>query len=339
MSANPTLVEVTRGPLVESTHTGSIAVAAVSGPPLLTLGDTTGCVFPRSAIKLIQALPLVETGAAEKFGFGDAEIALACGSHVGGERHVAVARAMLDKLGLPASCLVCGPAEPQGAKARQGLAARGGVPTVFHHNCSGKHAGMLAATLALGAPPDGYADYQHPVQRHVHGALSDLTGLPLGLDVRGVDGCCVPTWAISLDRLARMFAKLSTGTGMAPDRKAAVARILKACWAEPELVSGLGRADTVVMSALPGSIYMKPGAEGVYCGVLPGLGLGFALKMDDGASRASAAAVMPLIERLLPEARGLVKRSVLRTPAGLEVGTIRTSATYERALAGMPLTS
>ena len=288
-------------------------------------------------IRFSKALPFIETGAADKFGFGDAQIALACGSHAGAERHVAVARNMLDTLGLPATCLVCGVAEPQGAKARQALAATGGVPTVFHHNCSGKHAGMLAAAIALGEPTIGYADYEHAVQRHVHGALSELTGLALGPEVRGVDGCCVPTWAIPLDSLARMFAKLSTGVGMAPDRKAAIQRILKACWAEPELVSGLGRADTVVMAALPGKVYLKPGAEGVYCGAVPGLGLGFALKMDDGASRASASAVMPLIERLLSEARGLVKRSVLRTPAGLEVGTIRTSAAYERALAGMPI--
>ena len=335
MSVNPTLVEVTRGPLVESTHTGSLVVAAISGPPQLALGDTTRPVFPRSAIKLIQALPLIETGAADRFGFGDAEIALACGSHAGAERHVRVARGMLDKLGLPATCLVCGAAEPQGAKARQVLAASGGGPTVFHHNCSGKHAGMLAAALTLGATAGGYADHQHAVQRHIHRALSELTGLALTSDVRGVDGCCVPTWAVPLDTLARVFAKLATGAGLSPHRQSAVTRILNACWAQPELVSGLGRADTVVMSELPGKIYMKPGAEGVYCGAFPELGLGFALKMDDGASRASAAAVMPLIERLLPEAKGLVKRSVLRTPAGLEVGTIRTSAAYEQALAAM----
>ncbi len=334
---NPVLVEVTRGPQVESLHRGSLVVTGVTGNPILALGACARPVFPRSAIKLIQALPLIESGAAERFGFGDQEIALACGSHVGAERHVAVARGMMEKLDLPATCLVCGAAEPQGAKARQMLAAHGGHPSVFHHNCSGKHAGMLAASRALSAPVVGYADHQHPVQRHIHDALASLTGLPLDAAVRGVDGCCVPTWAIPLDILARVFAKLATGAGLAPDRKTAVARILKACWHEPELVSGLGRADTVVMSALAGRIYMKPGAEGVYCGAFPELGLGFALKIDDGAGRASAAAVMPLIERLIPEARGLVKRSVLKTAAGQEAGSIRTSEAYERALAAMPV--
>jgi L-asparaginase II len=312
MMTNPVLVEVTRGALVESIHRGSLAVAHATGAPILALGDVTRPVYPRSAIKIVQALPLLETGAAEQFGFGDEAIALACGSHVGAPRHVAVARGMLGRLGLDESCLACGPAIPLGTKAAQVLAASGQPPTAFHHNCSGKHAGLLAAALAIGAPVEGYTDAGHAVQRHVQGALSTLTGGDLTGDVCGIDGCCVPTWAIPLDRLARLFARLATG--------------------EPELVAGPGRADTVVMAALPSRIYMKTGAEGVYCGALPELGLGFALKVDDGALRASAAAVMPLIEHLLPEARGLVKRSVLRTARGVETGAIRTSKEYERAL-------
>ena len=329
---NPILIEVTRGPLIESFHRGAVAVTPTSGPPLLALGDTARPVYPRSAIKLIQALPLVETGAAERFGYGDAEIALACGSHAGSPRHVAIGRAMLAKLELDQSCLVCGSAEPQGAKARQALAASGGVPTPFHHNCSGKHIGMLAASLAMSAPAAGYTAASHPIQRHVQAALADLTGLELAADVCGLDGCCVPAWAMPLENLARLFARIATGEGMASGRRAALARILTACWNEPELVAGPGRADTVVMAALPKVIFMKTGAEGVYCGAIPHLGLGFALKVDDGATRASAAAVMPLIERLLPQARGLVHRSILKTPTGVETGTIRSSSDYERAL-------
>ena len=329
---NPILVEVTRGPLVESFHRGAVVVAGVSGSTLLSVGDIARPVFPRSAIKLIQSLPLIETGAAERFGFGDEAIALACGSHAGGERHVAIARRMMAALDLDEHCLACGPAEPQGAKARQELAAKGGRPTAFHHNCSGKHAGMLAATLATGTRIGTYTDARHPVQKHIHAALVELTGAPLEADVCGIDGCCVPTWAMPLETLARLFAKIGTGEGVAPDRRAAFARILSAGWNEPDLIAGPGRADTVVMAALPRRIFMKTGAEGVYCGALPELGLGFALKVDDGATRASAAAVMPLIERLIPQARGLVKRSILKTPLGQDAGTIRTSSDYQRAL-------
>lgn len=334
---NPILVEVTRGPLVESFHRGAVVVAGVSGSTLLSIGDIARPVFPRSAIKLIQTLPLIETGAAERFGFGDEEIALACGSHAGGERHVAIARAMMAALGLDEHCLACGPAEPQGYKARQELAAKGGRPTAFHHNCSGKHAGMLAAALAMQTPAASYTDPRHPVQQHIHAALAELTGTPLEADVCGVDGCCVPAWAMPLETLARLFAKIGTGDGVAPHRRAAFARILSAGWNEPDLIAGPGRADTVVMAALPRRIFMKTGAEGVYCGTLPQLGLGFALKVDDGATRASAAAVMPLIERLIPDARGLVKRSILKTPNGIDAGTIRTSRDYERALNGLKI--
>lgn len=330
--SNPVLIEVTRGQLVESAHRGAVAVVGAVGRPLLALGDIDRRVFPRSAIKLVQALPLIETGAADQFGFGDAEIALACGSHVGSERHVAVARRMIERLGLGEDCLACGAAPPLGSKAAWTLAASGRQPTAFHHNCSGKHAGMLAASVAMNAPIAGYADAGHSVQRHIQAALTDLSGATLPADVCGVDGCCVPTWAIPLEQMARLFARIATGEGVEAGQRQAFQRILQACWREPDLVSGPGRADSVVMAALPGRIYMKTGAEGVYCGAFPELGIGFALKMDDGTQRASAAAVMPLIERLLPDAVGLVKRSVLRTPKGIEVGRIRSSRGYETAL-------
>ena len=333
--SNPSLVEVTRGQLVESIHRGAVCVARATGAPLLALGDCIRPVFARSSIKLIQALPLIETEATERFGFGNAEIALACGSHVGSERHVAIARGMLERLGLDETCLACGAAIPLGTKAALALAATGRPPTALHHNCSGKHAGMLASAVTMRAPVEGYNAVDHPVQEHVRRALGELSGATVDASVTGIDGCAVPTWALPLDTLARMFARIATGDGLAPDRRAAVARILSACWAEPELVAGPGRADTLVMAALPGRIYMKTGAEGVYCGAIPELGVGFALKVDDGAQRANGAAVMPLIEQLLPAARGLVKRSVLKTPKGVEVGRIRTSPGYSQALAGL----
>ena len=222
---NPILVEVTRGPLVESFHTGAVVVAGPSGATRLSLGDIARPVFPRSAIKLIQALPLIETGAADRFGFGDAEIALACGSHVGAERHVAVGRAMMAQLSLDEAALACGPAEPLGTGARRALAAKGCQPTAFHHNCSGKHAGMLAAALTMAAPITGYTEATHVVQQHVHQALADLTGDTLAADACGVDGCCVPTWALPLETLARLFAKIATGDGLNVGQRHSIAPI------------------------------------------------------------------------------------------------------------------
>ncbi len=332
MQSNPVLIEVTRGPLVESVHKGAIAVVTPAGASVLSLGDVQRPVFPRSSIKAFQCLPLIESGAAERYGFGDAEIALACASHTGLERHAQLAAHMLAGLGLDEHALGCGAHMPLGSSAMKALIRSGREPSQLHNNCSGKHAGMIATALHLGEPIEGYFDARHPVQRRVHEVLSGLSGLPLGDDVMGLDGCSVPNWAMPLATLARLFARLVTGAGLPPERQRAVQRILKACWAEPELVAGPGRADTVVMRKLPGRIYMKTGAEGVYAGGFPEHGLGFALKIDDGTTRASAGAVMALVERIVPEARGLMARKVLKSWRGIEVGEIRTAPALERAL-------
>ena len=210
---DPILIEVTRGPLVESWHRGAVAVAAPSGALALRLGDVERLVFPRSAVKALQALPLIETGAADRFGFGAAEIALACGSHAGTERHTHLAAAMLERAGLSESALGCGAHAPLGASAANALIKAGEVPSQLHNNCSGKHAGMLATAVHLKEPIKGYWEPAHPVQARVHEALVDLSGLPLGDDVRGFDGCSVPNWAMPLSAMARMFAKLVTGAG------------------------------------------------------------------------------------------------------------------------------
>lgn len=332
---NPILIEVTRGPLVESWHRGAVAIAAPSGALALRLGDVERPVYPRSAVKALQALPLIESGAADRFGFGMPEIALACGSHAGTERHTHLAAAMLARAGLDQDDLGCGAHLPLGSSAASALVAVGELPSQLHNNCSGKHAGMLATAVHLGEPTAGYWDVSHPVQRRIHQALAEITGLPLGADVRGIDGCSVPNWAMPLSVLARAFAKLVTGEGMPAERRAAVARILDACWEQPDMVAGKSRADTVVMRALPRQVYMKTGAEGVYCGAFPELGLGFALKIDDGAKRAAAGAAMALVERVYPAARGLMPVGAIKTWRGLEVGEVRSSAQFEDALASL----
>ncbi|MFN3868993.1 MAG: asparaginase [Hyphomicrobiaceae bacterium] len=330
--SNPVLIEVTRGALVESVHRGAVAVEQVSGAPVLQLGDVSRPVFPRSSIKALQCLPLIESGAADRFGFGDAEIALACASHTGSERHAHLAANMLGRLGLAEADLGCGVQLPLGSSAMKALLRSGREPTQLHNNCSGKHAGMLATALRFGEPKSGYWMPEHPVQRRIHRVLTDLAGLPLGSDVMGIDGCSVPNWAMPLSSLARVFARFVTGHGMTNERRRATNRIMHACWAEPELVAGPGRADTIVMRRLAGRVFMKTGAEGVYAGGFPELGLGFALKIDDGTTRASAGTAMALIERLLPEARGLMARKALKSWRGVEVGEIRTAPALDDAL-------
>lgn len=333
--SNPILIEVTRGPLIESFHRGAIALATPSGELVMALGDVSRPVFPRSAIKAIQCLPLIETGAADRFGFGKPEIALACASHTGTDRHTRLAAEMLMRVGLDESALGCGAHPPLGAAAAKALWLSGRDATQLHNNCSGKHAGMLATAIHLGEPTRGYFEPDHPVQQRVLKAMIELTGRDLGAEVMGRDGCSVPNWAMPLEAMATLFARLVTGEGMPPARRTAVERILTSCWSEPELVAGPGRADTVVMRNLPGEVFMKTGAEGVYCGGFPELGLGFALKVDDGATRGSAGAVVALIERLFPEAHGLVKRQVLKSWRGIEVGTIRSAPDLARALDGL----
>jgi len=339
---NPILIEVTRGPLVESRHRGALAIARPDGSLVLAMGDVSSNVFPRSAIKALQSLQLIESGTAERFSFGDEEIALSCASHTGTQRHVSVAARMLNKIGLEEGDLRCGVHPPLGAKANKCLCRSGGEPTQLHNNCSGKHAGMLAVARHLNEPLEDYYATSHPVQQRVHALLRELSGLELGADTLGFDGCSLPNWAMPLQTMAHVFAKMVTGEGMSIARKAAFDTIFKACWNEPELIAGPSRTDTLVLSAWPEQVFIKTGAEGVYCGGFPQLGLGFALKVDDGATRASAGSAMAVVEHFLgfegsttlsPHA----PRKVLKSWNGATVGEVHSSSELKRALAGIKL--
>src|SRR5690606_36407945 len=331
--ANPVLVEVLRGERVESRHRGAVAVEGPDGRLAFALGDVYRPIFPRSAIKAIQCLPLIETGAAERFGFGAAEIALVCASHSGTERHVAVAAGMLAKAGLDVRSLACGAHEPLSLDAARQLILSGQQPTPLHNNCSGKHAGMLATAVHMGEPLDDYWRPEHPVQARIAAALKDLTGAPITSDRVGIDGCSAPNWAIPLANLARAFARLATGEGLSGVRAEAARRVLQACWTEPELVAGQGRLDTVLMARFPGSVFLKTGAEGVYCGAVPARKLGFAVKIDDGAKRGSEMVVKALIAHLVPEARDLCTEEVLPNWRGLPAASTRCAPQWLNALA------
>jgi L-asparaginase II len=310
-----------------------VAVARADGSLVAAAGDTAAPVFPRSAIKPLQALPFLETGAAQRFGLGPAEIAVACASHSGTPRHVAVVEGLLSKAGLTPAALGCSVHEPFDAAVARDMIRRGERPSSLHHNCSGKHAAMLATAAHLGEPTDGYWLPDHPVQVRIRRTLQDLTGCTLSPEVCGIDGCSVPNWAMPPSVLASAFARFVSGAGVAPQRAGECARIVEACATHPDLVAGPGRFDTLMMQRLPGKVLVKTGAEGVYCGALREAGLGFALKIDDGAKRASEAVAAHVIARFHPEARDAAPDVVLRNWRGLDVGRIRASSDLEALLA------
>lgn len=296
---DPVLVEVTRGRIVESRHRGAVSVVDADGAVVFETGDTERPVFPRSAVKAIQALPLVESGAADAFGFGDQELALACASHSGEAEHVALAASMLRRAGLDAAALECGSHWPSDEQAMHDLVRGGRLPNPLHNNCSGKHSGFLCTCVHQGIAHRGYVGADHEAQRQVRAVLESVTGAVHEADRCGTDGCSIPTYAVPLHALAHGFARMATGAGMEEGRARAARRLIAACMAEPFFVGGTGTADLCLMSLAPGRIFVKTGAEGVYCGSLPELGLGVALKCDDGASRASECMVTAVLSRLL----------------------------------------
>jgi L-asparaginase II len=328
--SNPVLVEVLRGGVVESRHRGAVAVVDADGATALAIGEVARPVFPRSAVKALQALPLVESGAADRYGFGDEELALACASHSGEPGHVEGVSRMLAAAGLDQPALRCGAHWPMSQPAAFALAQKS-APSALHNNCSGKHAGFLCLACAIGSDHADYWRPEHPVQREVHAVLEDLTGAALPPDRRAIDGCSVPTWAVPLQQLAHAFAKFGTGHGLGPVRASAAARLRAACANKPWFVAGTGRFCTEAMRLLGPRAYIKTGAEGVFCAALPELGLGIAVKCDDGAGRAAEAITAALIAHLLPiedsERAALARfaQPTLRNWNGIEVGSLRVT--------------
>jgi L-asparaginase II len=296
--ANPLLVEVTRGPIVESRHRAAFAVADPGGTVVLHAGEIARPVYPRSAIKPLQALALVETGAADAFELGDAEIALACASHGGEPRHVDTVAAWLARIGCGVDDLECGAHMPSTERAMVDLVAGGGQPSALHNNCSGKHAGFLTVARHLGYTTAGYIAYEHPVQQRILGVLESMTGRDLSEAPRGIDGCGIPTLGVPLGNLALAMARLAAPDDQPEARQAAAARVRRAMAAEPFLVAGSGRFCTRVMEQTGERALVQTGAEGVYCAALPELGLGVALKVDDGAGRAAEVLMGRLLLRL-----------------------------------------
>jgi L-asparaginase II len=329
--SDPVVVEVTRGGIVESAHRGAAAVLDADGQVVVAFGDIDRPIFPRSAIKALQALALVEGGHADRLGLTDAELALACSSHSGETAHVAAAASMLRRAGRDASALECGAHWPNVVgEAAQALAATGARPTPLHNNCSGKHAGFVCLACGEGVDPAGYVARTHPVQQRIAGVLADVTGVRLDSDAPcGTDGCSIPTFGFPLRALALAFARFGTGHDMGAARRAAAGRLRAAVAANPFMVAGTGRFDTRAMTLLGARVFSKTGAEGVHCAALPERGLGIAVKCADGAGRASEVMLAALVARLLPMADdqaaafALFVAPVLRNWNGIVVGGLR----------------
>lgn len=327
--SNPVLVEVTRGTMVESRHRGAAAIVSAEGEVVGRWGDIEPPIYARSAIKPLQAIPLVESGAADHFGLGDAEIALACASHNGEPRHVATVAAWLERIGLTPADLECGIHPPYHDSSAAALQRAGEAPSPLHNNCSGKHAGFLATAVFRKERPRGYVRLDHPVQQRILGLMEQLCGLDLGAAPKGIDGCGIPVIGLPLGNLALGMARMAKPATLPKPRIAAIARIRRAMAAEPFMVAGSGRFCTRVMTALGDRALVKTGAEGVFTAILPRQGLGVAVKVADGATRAAEVAMAALLRHLgvldpdrHPELADLLVQPI-RNRAGAQVGEVR----------------
>jgi L-asparaginase II len=310
--SNPILVEITRGELVESVHRGSVAIVDAAGAARLALGDVTSPVYSRSSLKPMQAIPLVESGAADAFGLGEEEIALACASHSGEPMHTERVTAWLARIGLGESDLACGAHPSRYEPVAEAMIREGRKPTRIFNNCSGKHTGFLTVARHWDIATKGYEHHDHPVQVAVAAALKELSGataLPWG-----VDGCAAPNFAISLAQFARAAAQMAAPHALPAPRAAAARRIIGAMLRHPELMSGTGRACATLIRASGGRAAVKTGAEGFFAGWIPGMGLGVAIKIDDGAGRAAETAMAAVLDRLGLLGDNAKARAILRAP-------------------------
>ncbi len=330
MDANPILAEAIRGNWVENRHRGAYVVVDADGKIIASAGDIERPIFPRSAIKSMQALPIFARQAEGKFHHTEEELALACASHHGEDAHVATANGLLTRIGLSAADLECGAHAPTNAAAREALRAAGAEPSPLHNNCSGKHSGMLSVALAMGVPTAGYVGREHDVQKVVRAAVEAVIGESLTEGKCGTDGCSIPTFAAPLRAFAYGFARMSTGTGLPDDLATAAKRLFDAATSHPHLVAGTGHPDTLLMQAFGGRLMQKGGAEGVQCGAIRDKGWGYAIKCDDGNMAASHAMLAGVLSKFAdPDAE---QRALIETLAhqptknvrGAEVGEMRS---------------
>jgi L-asparaginase II len=322
------LIHVTRGSVVESRHAASVVLSDTSGHVRAFAGNPDRIAFWRSAAKPLQALPLVVGGGMEHFGLQEDELAVMTGSHSGDEVHVQAVQSILARIGLSEEHLRCGAHPPLSKAAAAELARARELPRAVHCNCSGKHAGLLALARLHGWPVEGYLELEHPVGQTVMATIEALTGVPAAVMPVGIDGCGLPTAAVTIRAIATAFARLADPSSLPPDLGKAALRVTQAMRRYPHMVAGSGRFDTSLMAATAGRLFCKGGAEGVLAIGLPELGLGLAMKVEDGGARALPPLGVDILTRLgvltEEEARSLadLHRPVVRNTAGMVVGSI-----------------
>ena len=319
------MVELWRGGMLESSHSGHAVICDAQGEIVQAWGDPAAMIFPRSSCKMMQALPLIESGAADAVGLTDAQLALCCASHQGAAIHTEMVTRWLADLGLAEQDLRCGSHWPDDVAARNGLIKSDTSPCQIHNNCSGKHSGFLTLNRHIKGGSE-YTDVDHPLQKAVRAATEDVTGEES--PGYGIDGCSAPNFATSVHGLARGMAFFAAASESGDGRSRAAHRLTRAMAAHPVLVDGEGGADTDLMRAMGGRIVTKGGADGVYVAILPELRLGIAIKIMDGAARAKEAAIAALLIRVgvLEEGHPSAQNRLgtdLRNRRGLRIGELR----------------
>jgi L-asparaginase II len=326
------LLKIIRGPLVECRHSGRVAVWHRDAGLVAGWGDVSAPVLPRSAMKMIQALPLVESGAADAAGLTTAQLALACASHEGAHIHTDTVTSWLASIHRSEPDLRCGAHWPRDEAALHELIRAHRKPDQRHNNCSGKHTGFLTLARHLGAGPE-YLEIDHPVQRAVRDAVETLSGEDSG--GYGIDGCSAPNFILSLAGFARALSEFAAADETGGARGRAMTRLVGAMTAHPEYVAGEGRACTRLMRAMGGRAAIKTGAEGVFAAIVPERRLGIALKIEDGATRAAEAAVAQLLagagvlDREHPEMLALT-HGPIRNWRGIETGHMEVAEDLAR---------
>ncbi len=295
---NPNLVNIWRGNAIESRHRGAVAVVDSDGRPLLALGDVQRPVFARSSIKFMQTLPLIESGAADRFDLDERHIAIACASHNAEPEHVQLVEQWLHRIACSVDHLECGAHKPMGIDAQTALYASGRTPTRVHNNCSGKHTAMLSICKHLGEQTNNYRLYNHSAQRRWFDVLESMSSTRVTQLPWGYDGCGIPSLAMPLQRIGLALARFSHASNVSDDRKQAIERVKSALAAHPFLVAGSKRMCSEIMSRHAPQVFVKVGAEGFYTAMLPERGLGVAIKIDDGNVRGAEVVLGVVLQKL-----------------------------------------
>ncbi len=322
------MAEIWRGSLLESLHLGHAVICDEAGQIVRSWGDPEAVIYPRSSAKMIQALPLITSGAAAKYGLTSEQLALACASHNGAHIHTDRVNSWLAQLGLSDSDFRCGSQEPADLPARDELIKTDNSPCQVHNNCSGKHAGFLTLNQHLGAGSE-YVEIDHPVQQACLTAFEEVTGM--ASPTYGIDGCSAPNFATTVHGLARAMGWFASAHERSDRSSEAAAALTSAMASHPDLVAGETRACTNLMRAMGGKVAIKTGAEAVFVAILPEKKLGVAVKIVDGATRASECAIasilvgLGVLEADHPETRKYMNAPLLNR-RGIDCGAVRPSA-------------